>query len=85
MRIEIDTSKDSKDEIKKLIKMLQAIVEEGQGWGTPSYNPSEMPGLGFMDADSTPSTGSSSTIETKTSGSKIKKDDDDEIPQIELY
>jgi len=76
MKIEIDTSRDSKDEIKKLIKMLQAIVEEGSGWGTPSYNPSEMPGLGFMD-----SAGSS------TSSNEIKPETkkDDEIPEIELY
>jgi hypothetical protein len=77
MKIEIDTSRDSKEEIKKLIKMLQAIVEEGSGWGTPSYNPSEMPGLGFMDAGSSTS---SNEIKPET-----KKDDDDKIPEIELY
>ena len=74
MKIEIDTSRDSKEEIKKLIKMLQAIIEEGSGWGTAqAYNTSEMPGLGFMDAPA-----GSSTAEKK-------KDDDDEIPQVELY
>ena len=77
MKIEIDTSRDSKEEIKKLIKMLQAIVEEGSGWGTPSYNPSEMPGLGFMDSAGS----STSSGETKPE----TKDDDDKIPEIELY
>lgn len=81
MRIEIDTTKDTKEDIKKLIKMLQAIIEEGSSWGAQDYKgPSEMVGLGFMDIDNT---GSSSTANTASSP-QTKKDDDD-IPRVELY
>jgi len=60
MKIEIDTKRDSKDEIKKIIKMLHHLIEETAYFNsdTPnkeissSYSSSEMPGLGFLGEDS---------------------------------
>ena len=84
MKIEIDTSMDSKEELKKLITMLQAIVNETSGnWGTNDYSgPSEMVGLGFMDPDNA---GSSTTDTTTPSTGTQDPDKDDEIPKIEMY
>jgi len=81
MKIEIDTQRDSKDEIKKLIRMLQAMVGEASGWSSGSQEnkgPDEMVNLGFLDDNTTTSSSQDSTL-TETSEEK------DEKPKIELY
>jgi hypothetical protein len=57
MRIEVDTSKDSKEDIKKVIRMLNHLVEDSMAFNqvsqaineTSQQSYGEMPGLGFMD------------------------------------
>jgi uncharacterized protein (UPF0147 family) len=66
MKIEVDTKHDSKEEIKKLIKMLSHLVEDTAVFGqvsaamsaeeTPASAFQEMPGLGFMDSGESVST-----------------------------
>ncbi|MBW3011564.1 hypothetical protein KY311_00090 [Candidatus Woesearchaeota archaeon] len=80
MKIEIDTSRDSKEELRKLIRMLQAIVGESSNstWGTAEDSgPTEMVGLGFMDPDNASSA---------PAAKEDKEDDEDlDIPKIEMY
>ena len=78
MRIEVDTKHDSKEDIKKVIKMLTHLVENSavfsefaQVSSTQSTTPQSydsFPGLGFMDSSSAPSdTSSSSTAQGSSS------------------
>jgi hypothetical protein len=38
MKITIDTNQDSKEDIKKAIRMLQALVEGTSSYHTPTYD-----------------------------------------------
>jgi hypothetical protein len=68
MKIEIDTAKDSKDELRKLIKMLQAMVEESAGYSASSSS-NDMVGLGFMDLPSVQPAPSTAPISSSSSAS----------------
>jgi hypothetical protein len=72
MKIEIDTKKDTKEDIQKIIKMLQEMVSEGSNY-EPYSNTSEntAAGFGFLD---TPTTESDSKAEEK-----------EEQPRVQLY
>jgi hypothetical protein len=78
MKIEIDTKRDSKEDILKIIRMLQSMVREGSPYSSSSSSDSsdssspESPvGLGILDL---PPSESSSADEKK-----------EEKPRVELY
>jgi len=95
MKITIDTSQDSHNDIRKAIRMLQSIVGEG-----PVY--SNSPSRNIFD-DPSPSLGSSSEPEpaqeqdtgnafasifdnpAPASESEEKKEEDEEIPELQFY
>lgn len=56
MKIEIDTNKDSREDIKKAIKMLQALVGEENSYGLYKSNkqPEPSPGAFNMFGDDSP-------------------------------
>ncbi len=76
MRIEVDTKHDSKEDIKKVIKMLAHLVEDSATFDAfssssepttqnASYN--SFPGMGFMDS------GSSTSSQSDTSSSSLSQ------------
>jgi len=87
MRIEIDTKKDSVEDIQKTIEFLQKFVN---GSGSTSYNSTgaDLPSSDgvfnmFNDdspssSDSTASNDSDSSPQTMTYGETEKKDDDED-------
>jgi hypothetical protein len=82
MKIEIDTKKDSKEDIAKIIKMLQTMIGESTNYVSAYEDKSAAPqdmsaGFGFLDGPD--SSNSSST--DKTSNTEEKK----EIPRVEFF
>ena len=80
MKIEIDTNKDSREDIKKAIKMLQALVgEESNSYSSFDSNviqnqPETSPGTFNMFGEDTPIMGSKTGIDL---------DEDEDFKQID--
>jgi len=76
MKIEIDTKRDTKEDIARIIKMLQAMIGESSGWSSQeTANSGEMVNLGFLDDNSSQTSSENTTAEEKK----------EEKPQVELY
>ena len=93
MRITIDTKTDSKDEIRKAIKLLMGLTGHHEVYSNePEEKPPSQPNIfdnpepavpNMMSMfDSSPETPSTPTTETTE---EKKEDSSDDVPQVEFY
>ena len=97
MKIEIDTQRDSKEELKKLAKFLHELgdgvipTNQGSGIFDNNSNSSNDTGnlLGLFGDDNKTSNNTStplnSMLETVQDDVEEKKDDKEETPELEFY
>ena len=91
MRITIDTKTDSKDEIRKAIKLLMGLTGHEVYSNEPEEKPAPQPNIfenpepavpNLMSMfDSSPETPSTPTTET----AEEKEESSDDTPQVEFY
>ncbi len=79
MEIKIDTARDSKEDIRKAIRMLQSIVEDMPM--TSEYGASENTSESVPDA----SPGMFSMFGSDTTPSEDSEEKKDDVPSIEFY
>ncbi|MBW3004411.1 hypothetical protein KY310_01095 [Candidatus Woesearchaeota archaeon] len=94
MKITIDTSQDSHNDIRKAIRMLQSIVGEGPVYSnSPSRNifDDPSPGLGASEpepvAEQDTGNAFASIFDNSAPASETeeKKEEDEDIPEIQFY
>ena len=94
MKIEIDTQRDSKEELKKLAKFLHDLGDgslstnqsSGNIFDTPDNDTGNILGLFGEDKTAESNTNSASSIlETVQDDAEGKKDDKEETPELEFY
>ncbi len=94
MKISIDTTTDSKEEIRKAIRLLQALVEHDPSQG--SRNIFDSPGADLFSSNPTPTPAEPNANPVAAFGNLFNDDrpvqqsapedkKKDDIPQIELY
>jgi len=86
MRITIDTKTDSKDEIRKAIKMLMGLVGAHDIYTNEQPQEKPLPAPSMFDSPNTAMGNLMNMFDNAPSTpAESKKEDDADIPQVEFY